>query len=67
MKQSKKQSLIEVVTSTLIGMLVSIITQMIVFPIYGMEVNLFQNFQITVIFTVVSIIRSYFVRRVFNK
>jgi hypothetical protein len=67
MKQSKKESLIEVVTSTLIGMLVSIITQMIVFPIYGMEVNLFQNFQITVIFTVVSIIRSYFVRRVFNK
>lgn len=65
--QSKKQSLIETVTSTLIGLAVSFLTQIIVFPLYNLEVNFTQNLQITLIFTVVSIARGYFVRRIFNK
>lgn len=65
--QSKRQSLIETVTSTLIGLAVSFLTQIIVFPIYNLEVNFSQNLQITLIFTIVSIARGYFVRRIFNK
>jgi len=65
--QSKRQSIIEVVVSTFIGLLVSLLTQIVVFPIYGMDVKLNQNIQITLIFTVVSIARGYFVRRLFNK
>lgn len=67
MKQSKKQSLKETIISTLIGLLVSLLTQIIVFPLYGLEVKLNQNIQITIIFTVVSIFRGYCVRRYFNK
>lgn len=67
MKQSKKQSLKETVISTFIGLAVSLITQIVVFPLYGMEVSFNQNIQITIIFTVVSIARGYFVRRYFNK
>lgn len=67
MTQSKKQSLKETITSTIIGLLVSLLTQIIVFPLYGLEVKLNQNIQITIIFTVVSIIRGYLVRRYFNK
>lgn len=66
MKQSKKQSLKETVISTFIGLVVSLITQIVVFPLYGMEVSFNQNLQITMIFTVVSIARGYFVRRFFN-
>ena len=65
--QSKKQSLIETVISTFIGLAVSFLTQIIVFPIYNLEVNFSQNLQITLIFTIVSILRGYIVRRVFNK
>ena len=65
--QTKKQSFIEVVLSTFIGLFVSLITQIIVFPIYGLEVKLNQNIQITLIFTVVSIVRGYVIRRLFNK
>lgn len=65
--QSKRQSLIETVTSIFIGLAVSFLTQIIVFPIYNLEVNFSQNLQITLIFTIVSIARGYFVRRIFNK
>lgn len=67
MNQSKKQSLTETVISTFIGLAVSLITQIVVFPLYGMEVSFNQNIQITIIFTVVSIARGYLVRRYFNK
>jgi len=67
MKQSKKQSLTETVISTFIGLAVSLITQIVVFPLYDMEVSFNQNIQITIIFTVVSIARGYLVRRYFNK
>lgn len=66
MKQSKKQSLTETVISTFIGLAVSLITQIVVFPLYGMEVSFNQNIQITIIFTFVSIARGYLVRRYFN-
>lgn len=65
--QSKRQSLIETVTSTFIGLSVSFLTQIIVFPMYNLEVNFSQNLQITAIFTIVSILRGYCVRRLFNK
>ena len=64
--QSKKMSLLEVSCSTLVGFIVALLTQLIVFPLYGIEPHLSQDLQIALIFTVVSIIRSYIFRRVFN-
>ena len=64
--QTKKQSLFEVCIGTAIGYFVALTTQFIVFPLFDMEVTLTSNLIIGVIFTVVSIIRSYFVRRLFN-
>lgn len=66
MKQSKRMSLLESAVGTFIGLLVALLTQMIVFPMYGLEVTLIENFEIGFIFTLVSLIRSYIVRRVFN-
>lgn len=65
--QSRVESLLEAATSTLVGFLVAVLTQVVVFPIYGLEVGLGGNLQIATIFTVVSVLRGYFVRRAFNR
>ena len=65
--QSKLDSLIEAVLSTFLGFVISFISQLVFFPIVGIEVTLAQNFILTVLFTLVSIIRTYIVRRYFNK
>ena len=65
--QSKRGSLTESVISTAIGMGVSLSAQLLVFPLYGMHIDFHQNLQILAIFTVISIARQYFVRRLFNR
>lgn len=65
--QPRLQSFIEAITSTLIGLVVAMVTQLIVFPLYGLEINLQSNIEIAGIFTAVSIVRGYLVRRWFNK
>lgn len=53
MKQSPKKSLIESVTHTVMGL--------------GIPITIVQNVIITLVFFFVSIIRGYFVRRIFEK
>ena len=65
--QSKRMSLIETLVSTAIGYLVAVATQAAVFPLFGLHVPLQDNLMIGAIFTVVSIVRGYLVRRVFNR
>lgn len=64
--QSKKGSFAETVISTAVGFLVTLLVQLVVFPIYHIEISTSQNFQIVAIFTVVSIARGYCLRRLFN-
>lgn len=52
--------------NTAIGFLVSILASILVYPLFGATFTLAQNFWITVIFTALSIIRGYAVRRWFN-
>jgi len=65
--QSKKRSFIEAVTNVLIGYLVAVISNLIVLPLFGYQVSLFDGFAIGVVFTVISLIRSYVIRRLFNR
>ena len=65
--QSKLDSLIEASINTFIGFVIAFISQLVFFPIVGIEVTLAQNFILTVLFTLVSISRGYLVRRYFNK
>lgn len=64
--QTKKQSLVEIIISTAIGFVVSLISTFILFPIVGIESTSSKNVMVTVSFTVISIVRGYFVRRFFN-
>lgn len=65
--QTRKQSLIEAWVNILVGYLVALATQLTLFPALGIEVKFHQNISIGLIFTVVSLIRSYVLRRMFNK
>lgn len=64
--QNRKYSLIESLTNTFAGLLVSFIIQLVIYPVMGIPVRLSQNIIITLVFTAASIIRGYFVRRMFN-
>lgn len=67
MSQSRKHSLVEVMVSTAVGYCVALISQIIIFPMYGLETHFAQDAEIAGIFTVISIIRSYIFRRIFNQ
>lgn len=66
MKQTRKASFAETCLSTAIGYAIAVLTQMTVFPWFGLHVELHTNLLIGVIFTVVSIARGFFVRRLFE-
>ena len=66
MQQTKQKSLIESVAQTAIGLLTSILIQVIIYPLMGIPVTFSQNVIITLVFFAVSIVRGYFVRRLFN-
>lgn len=67
MSQSKLASLVEVATNMLVGFIVSVYAQAVIFPMYGFTtLTIKENVQIVAIFTVISMLRSYLVRRFFN-
>lgn len=67
MKQSKKHSALESITNVVIGLILSIVTQMILYPILGIPVSFSQNLIITGVFFVISFVRGYVIRRTFNR
>lgn len=64
--QSKLESVLEIAVSIAIGFGVSFGANFVILPAFGFHISASQNFWITVFFTFVSIVRSYFVRRLFN-
>lgn len=67
MNQTKLQSLIEAIFNTAIGFIIGILSQMIIFPLLGMTVSFQTNLWIGFWFTIISVIRTYVVRRWFNE
>jgi hypothetical protein len=59
-------SLAEAVANVLVGYGVAVLTQILIFPIFGLQTTLAQNLKMGAIFTVVSIARSFALRRVFE-
>jgi uncharacterized protein (DUF2062 family) len=67
MKQSRAMSLVESLANVAVGYGLAVITQMLVFPLFGLHTTMAENLTIGVIFTVVSIARSYVLRRIFER
>lgn len=65
--QSRKGSLIEACINVVIGYGISFTANAVVLPLYGFHISITQNLSIGAIFTVISIVRSYIIRRYFNK
>jgi hypothetical protein len=65
--QSKKLSIIESITQTVIGLGISFCIQIVIYPLMGIPVTIKQNIVITIVFFLASLIRGYFVRRYFNR
>lgn len=65
--QSRKHSALEAVFNVVIGYLVAVLAQIAIFPVFGLYVPLSDNLLIGAFFTVVSLVRSYCVRRLFNR
>jgi len=66
MAQSRKGSLIEALANTAIGWGINLSANLVVLPLFGFPVTVTQAIGIGVIFTVISVVRSYGVRRLFN-
>lgn len=64
--QTKTQSLIEAGANVLVGYLVALLSQLLVFPLFGIHVPFSSNLAIGAWFTVISLVRSYVLRRWFN-
>ena len=59
-------SLIESITNVAVGYGLAVATQVVVFPLFGLEVTLAQNLLIGTLFTGTSVARSYALRRIFE-
>jgi hypothetical protein len=66
MRQSWLMSLVEAGTNVVVGYGIAVLTQMAVFPMFGLSATISQNLAIGAIFTVVSLTRSYVLRRLFE-
>lgn len=65
--QTKKQSLIESLINVAVGYGISLLSLSIILPLMGIVSSPGKNLQITLYFTVISIFRSYLLRRYFNR
>lgn len=66
MSQSRKFSILEAALNTASGMMISILAGLAVYPLFGYDIPLAKVTGITIVFTVISVIRSYLWRRFFN-
>jgi hypothetical protein len=65
--QTRLGSFTESCVNVAIGYIIAILSQLAIFPMFGVDVSFSANLQIGAWFTAVSIVRSYAVRRWFNR
>ena len=64
--QSRLMSLVEAIVNVVVGYGLAVLTQIAVFPIFGLRTSLPEHLAIGGVFTVVSLARSYALRRTFE-
>jgi membrane protein implicated in regulation of membrane protease activity len=65
--QSRAMSLVEAAANVVVGYGAAIATQVVVFPWFGLSATLAGNLMIGAVFTAVSLVRSYALRRLFER
>ena len=64
--QSQLMSLVEAITNVIAGYLLALLTQIMIFPMFGLAVSVADNLMISGVFTAVSLLRSFALRRMFE-
>lgn len=67
MRQSRTMSFIEAVTNVILGYALAIGTQLVVFPLFGIQATLSEHLAIGIAFVGVSLARGYLLRRLFER
>jgi hypothetical protein len=67
MKQSRLMSLIEAITNVVVGYGLAVITQIVVFPLFGIVADLKEHLAIGLAFVGMSLARGYLLRRLFER
>ena len=65
--QSKKESFIEAIICTGVGILLTALVLTLLFPFLGIYTNIVNITWITGLLAIVSVFKTYIVRRIFNK
>ena len=66
MPQSKLGSFIEALANVAVGFFIGVLSQHFIFPFYGIYIPVSTNFELAGWFTVISIARTYLIRRYYN-
>jgi len=66
MRQTRAHSMIEALANTAVGVVLSLAAVQWIFPLFGVSMTLSENFMSTGIMTIISILRSYSLRRIFE-
>lgn len=66
MTQSRTMSVIEAGANVIVGYVVAVLAQILIFPTFGLHATLAQNLGIGLILTGLSIVRSFALRRLFE-
>lgn len=67
MSQTHAHSIIEAIANVVIGYGIAVLAQIAIFPLFGISVAFSDNLLIGAFFTIISLIRSYALRRLFNR
>ena len=65
--QSKQMSMVEATTNVLIGYVIATAATYVILPLHGYAVTTMKALSISLAFTGISLVRSYLLRRVFNR
>lgn len=65
--QTKWESFKEAMTNIAIGYAINFCANLVILPMVGLPVTVGQNVMIGIAFTLVSVTRSYVIRRLFNR
>lgn len=67
MTQSRRMSFIESAANVVVGYVLAILTQLAVFPLFGLEAALSEHLAIGLAFVGISLVRGYLLRRLFER
>lgn len=67
MAQSRLGSAVEAVANVAVGYTINMLANFLIFPLFGWSLTLGENLLLGVIYTAISLARSFVLRRVFNR